>query len=249
MSDMRDQDANPAAGDHPARPCQPAPRVPARNGWNSKHPHDIKFRFGPPVEGFGNEAERDESQQRPTDSKTRETTDKQRQRKVVRVTVGHLSEDIDAEIAPLIRATWEADIETVLAYPCDCCGRVCMVFPTHADAAAFLNTVGRFEPGKNALYNRMNQEWASDDPDRDWVCDLHLWDRAYNTDAAENADSMAHDGEPDFDFWFRVQLPQCDLQTVSKRMQAFARRKLKGGMNQTIEDLLEQTRRKARRGE
>ena len=227
----------------------PAPRVPTGRGWNSKHPHDIKFRFGPSAENIGDEVGRGDDQQRPADPTGREAPDKQRKRKVIRVTVGEMSEDIDAEIAPLIRATWEVGIETVLAYPCDCCGRVCMVFPTHADAAAFLNTVGRFEPGKNALYNRMNQEWASDDPDRDWVYNLHLCDRAYDADAAEDADGAAHDGDPDFDFWFSVQFPQEDLQTVSKRMRAFARRKLKGGLNQTMEALLEQTRRKARRGE
>src|SRR5438309_1759731 len=116
VSDMCDQEANRATGDHPARRGQPVTRAPA--GWNSKHPHDIKVPFGPSADDTRDEVERDEDQQRAADSKTRETADEQRKRKVVRVTVGGVSEDIDAEIAPMIQAMWEADIETAATDLC-----------------------------------------------------------------------------------------------------------------------------------
>lgn len=163
---------------------------------------------------------------------TTAATEPKRKHKATRVTVGDTSEDIDAAIAPLVRALWKSGVETTMSCQCDGWGYVWIEFPTQGDVVSFLNAVGRFEPGRNSMYARMGQWWRSDDPDRDWVYEVHPSDWAYDICAAEDPNSEAHAGEPDFDFTFSVRLPQCDLGTVTKRMKAHARRLGVAGVKQ-----------------
>lgn len=157
-----------------------------------------------------------------------------RRHKAVRVRVGKMSANIDVAIAPLIRALWQSEIETNMSCQCDGWGRVWIQFPTQADTVAFLDAVGHFEPGRNSLYTRMGQEWRADDPDSEWVYDLHPLDWAYRSDLAKTPDSMAHEGEPNFDFTYSVRFPPTDLQTVTARMLAYAQRYRSGGVREAL---------------
>jgi len=92
-------------------------------------------------------------------------------------------------------------------------GLVWIEFPGERELVQFINTVARYESGKQSLYARMYPRFTA--TENAWSYEIFEDDFALD-DAAEEGE--AHDGEPDFYFNFSVRFPQADLPEVVRRL-------------------------------
>lgn len=149
------------------------------------------------------------------------------------VTVGERSADIDIKIVPLIRLLWQLDIDTILSCQSNC-GMVWVMFPTPIEATRFFNIVAVYEPGRDALYNRIVNEYTTSRKFRNkvWSVNAHVEDFAlnYDTDCAD--DEYRHDGLADIYFGISVRFPPSDLPAVLKRLRDY-----KNGKTITTDDV------------
>jgi hypothetical protein len=92
------------------------------------------------------------------------------------VEVGPWREEIDEALAPLIRETWRAGIETMM-----CCqevdpGIAWIEFESVEELYRFLNLVAHYEPGVDTLYNRIYDERVGPASAAAWQYQLNLMD-------------------------------------------------------------------------
>lgn len=87
-----------------------------------------------------------------------------------RVTVGDWDEQIDVEIAPLVRSIWEAGIETVMSCQDTFDGLTWIEFATLEGFERFLNAIHQTASKDSPLLERIT--WDSDDCDSWWTYEL-----------------------------------------------------------------------------
>jgi hypothetical protein len=146
-----------------------------------------------------------------------------RKHPAVNLEVGSWSAEIDLEIAPLIEQIWIAGIETYMSCQEDGWGKVWIAFHELEDLVRFLNAVAEYQSGPDTLYNRMNPNLRCEDPDLEWIYDMHPDDLAFleGDPCGEESTEPRYEGSPDFFFTFSVRFPPSDLPTVLERMQRF----------------------------
>jgi len=75
-----------------------------------------------------------------------------RKHRAVVVCVGNMKEEIDEQLAPLIRESWKAGIQTIMSCQETDPGLAWIDFESVNDLVKFLNIVALYEAGVDTLY-------------------------------------------------------------------------------------------------
>lgn len=141
--------------------------------------------------------------------------------KTTTVSVNGISAEIDKKIAPLIKRLWELDINTFNSCENNVPeGWVWIEFESAIHAEDFLNIVAEYDEDRNSLYNRIRQEWDSDEDSLFWQYNVHPKDWGVEQIPDENDEYLEErfTGESSFIFSFSIRFPQSDLKEIMRRL-------------------------------
>ncbi len=146
----------------------------------------------------------------------------QRFHKAVTVVVGPWQAEIDEMIAPLIRETWNAGIETIMSCQSVPEGQVWIQFASLGDLERFLGIVAEFSHDPNSIYNRIMLNQRPDDFDRCWSIDVNPFDVAF-PDPGDELLVGDCSRRTSIRIEFYVRFPQDDLPGVIAKLQQYNR--------------------------
>ncbi|MBI3410992.1 MAG: hypothetical protein HY040_21880 [Planctomycetes bacterium] len=134
----------------------------------------------------------------------------------VSVRVGARRANIDRKLAPLIRELWKAGIETTMSCEETEPGIAWIEFADVDNLATFLDTVTKYEPGNDTLYNRITHMFTG-------PLSAPVWQyTVFPCDMALSVNEKSHRGVPSFFFSASVYFPQSDLAILVQRMREAA---------------------------
>lgn len=138
-----------------------------------------------------------------------------RSHRTIHVQVGNWSEQIDEEMAPLIREIWNAGVDTMM-----CCQEVApgigwIEFPSVEDLLRFLNIVTVYEPGVDTLYNRIRHDLAGTTSSPEWEFQFNLLDICDTGESRSGGERVCF--EPTVGAYF----PASDIPLLIERLQEF----------------------------
>lgn len=138
-----------------------------------------------------------------------------RRHKTVKVRVGHLEEDIDVKLAPLVRGLWQAGIKTMMSCQETEPGIAWVEFDSVDELVKFLNIVAEHGEGKDTLYNRVTHQ-STDSLLPCWEYQLNLMDGGLDPDI-----NGGHEGPSDFFATVGVYFPDKDLPVLIRKLAAW----------------------------
>ncbi len=136
-----------------------------------------------------------------------------RRHPAVTVTVGEWSEEIDIQIAPLIREMWIAGIDTLMSCQEVSPGIAWIDFPDVQELLRFLDLVTWYEDGIDTFYNRVTGQRVGFMSTPPWEYQFHLLDIFEDREAPM-------DGMGRFDASVSVYFPIPDIAELTARLQA-----------------------------
>jgi hypothetical protein len=136
----------------------------------------------------------------------------------VRISCEGREEDVDAEIAPLVLALWQAGVDVL----CSCQelepGLACLQFADVADATKFLDLVGEFpgldEEFLDTLYARVSGRSA----EGNWLFNAFPKDRSVAEGPVEGDHIVIQNGPPNFHLRVAVRFPTDDIAGALERI-------------------------------
>lgn len=127
--------------------------------------------------------------------------------------------DIDAKIAPLIKNLSELGFRTLNSCEDNVPeGWVWIEFVNSYHAEKFLDIVAEYSEDRNSLYNRIRQEWDSDDDSLFWKYSVLPMDHGVDVVLENDEITETFTGKSDFVFKFSIRFPQSDLEQVMNRL-------------------------------
>lgn len=137
-----------------------------------------------------------------------------RRHETVTVSVGNRCEEIDIQIAPLIREIWLADIETMMSCEEVSPGIAWIEFPEVEELVQFLNIVTRYEPGADTLYNRICSQVVG-------PMSTAPWEYAFNlSDIFDGQEEQLNDGAVSFFASVGVYFPTSEIALLIERLRS-----------------------------
>ena len=136
-----------------------------------------------------------------------------RRHPAVTVTVGEWSEEIDLQIAPLIREMWIAGIDTLMSCQEVSPGIAWIDFPDVQELLRFLDLVTWYEDGIDTFYNRVTGQRVGFMSIPPWEYQFHL------LDIFEDREVLM-DGMGRFEASVGVYFPIPDIAELIARLQA-----------------------------
>lgn len=139
--------------------------------------------------------------------------------KTVTLDLDGCEEEIDEKIAPLIKKLWELEIRT--SNSCEDNvpeGWVWIEFWDTTNAEKFLNIVAEYSEDRNSLYNRIRQEWDSENDELFWKYSVLPMDCGVSQTIIDDTVEEKFTGECDFTFSFSIRFPQSDLKEIINRL-------------------------------
>ncbi len=138
-----------------------------------------------------------------------------RRHPAITISVGAWREEIDIELAPLIREVWVAGIETFMSCQETVPGISWIEFPSVVELLRFLNLVTRFEPGIDTLYNRINYQRTGQLSAPTWDYQLRL------LDILDGQEEQTVDGYAILEATVGVYFPSTDIPVLVERLKEF----------------------------
>lgn len=136
-----------------------------------------------------------------------------RRHETITLNVGNQCEEIDIEIAPLIREIWVASIETMMSCQEVSPGIAWIEFPEVEELLRFLNIVTRYEPEADTLYNRICHQVVGPTSRPHWEC--NVWDMF------QGQEEQQRDGEVNFFATVGVYFPTAEITLLIERLRVF----------------------------
>ena len=132
------------------------------------------------------------------------------------VEVGDFREDIDIDLAPIIKLLWEAGIETMM-----CCqetdpGIAWIEFGHSEDVARFLNRILNHDESEDSLYARSNWQRFVSPIEGSWEYQFNLFD------GLEDHPDQTECGTVDLLASVGVYFPRSDIESIRDRLQSSA---------------------------
>lgn len=138
-----------------------------------------------------------------------------RRPETITVNVGKRCEQVEIEIAPLIREIWLAGIETMMSSQEASPGIAWIEFPEVAELLRFLNIVTKYESGADTLYNRICHQVTGLILSPPWEFGFNLWDRF------QGREEQRDNGEVSFFASVGVYFPKPEITLLIERLRFF----------------------------
>jgi hypothetical protein len=133
----------------------------------------------------------------------------------IAVNVGNRCEEIDIEIAPLIREIWMASIDTLMSCQEVSPGIAWIEFPEVEELLRFLNIVTRYEPGADTIYNRICHQIVGPTSTPHWEYQVNLWDMF------QSQEEQLDEGAVRFFATVGVYFPTAEIALLMERLRVF----------------------------
>ncbi len=143
------------------------------------------------------------------------STNNSRPHRTVLVEVGPWCEEIDEDLALLIKEIWNAGIETMMSCQEVEPGIAWIEFDAVNELLRFLSLVTIYEPGVDTLYNRINHQRLGQMSAPEW------WYRFSLMDIFEGQEEQVVEKEACFDATVGVYFPTTDIPLLVQRLEAF----------------------------
>ena len=138
-----------------------------------------------------------------------------RSHSAVIVAVGPWREEIDEDLAPLIREIWKAGIETLMSCQETEPGIAWIEFDSIPELLRFLDLITTYEPGVDTLYNRIHHQLTGPMSAPTWEYQLNLMDMF------EGQEEQLIDQRACFDATVGVYFPQTDIPRLVDCLESF----------------------------